>query len=145
MFPDTCNHPKTQAMAMRSFAPRDAAQAVYSLKLVFVGITITAANSYLVRSIIRAFAPRIAKVCNLSSFFITSCFDANTLALRNSCTMSTEYTPDINMEGEIQDDSYTSQMNEPIPVQGDNRRVEDPVNASSADSDQQLGKYHTPE
>lgn len=60
--------------------------------------------------------------------------------------MSTEYTPDINMEGTLQDDSYASaQMNEPVPVQGDNKQVEDPVDASSADSDQQLGKYHTSE
>ncbi|KAH8126978.1 hypothetical protein ACSS6W_006143 [Trichoderma asperelloides] len=53
--------------------------------------------------------------------------------------MSTDYTPDINMESALQDDSYTStQTNEPIPVQGDNKQVEDPMNASSADSDEQL-------
>lgn len=60
--------------------------------------------------------------------------------------MSTDYTPDINMESALQDDSYTStQTNEPIPVQGDNKQVEDPMNASSADSDEQLGKYHVSE
>ncbi|KAK0755595.1 hypothetical protein N5P37_011837 [Trichoderma harzianum] len=49
------------------------------------------------------------------------------------------YTPDSDIEGKLQDDSYvTSQKNEPFPVQGDNERVEDPVKALSADSDQQL-------
>lgn len=54
-----------------------------------------------------------------------------------------DYTPDSDIEGKLQDDSYvTSQKNESVPVQGDNERVEDPVKASSADSDQQLGKYY---
>lgn len=56
--------------------------------------------------------------------------------------MSTEYTPDSNIEANLQDDSYTSQMNQPVPVQSDNKEVEDPVNASLADSDQQLGNHH---
>jgi hypothetical protein len=57
--------------------------------------------------------------------------------------MSTEYNPESNPEGRLQDDSYATQMNEPVPVQSDNNDVEDPVDASFADSDQQLGKYHT--
>jgi hypothetical protein len=53
------------------------------------------------------------------------------------------YTPDADIEENLQDDSYaTSQNKEQVPVQGDNKPVEDPVTASSADSDQQLGKYY---
>ncbi|PON27612.1 hypothetical protein TGAM01_v203379 [Trichoderma gamsii] len=52
--------------------------------------------------------------------------------------MSTEYTPDSNVESRLQDDSYATQTNEPVPVQSDNKGVEDPINASRADSDQQL-------
>ncbi|KAM0251928.1 hypothetical protein ACHAQJ_007943 [Trichoderma viride] len=49
------------------------------------------------------------------------------------------YTPDTDIEGSLQDNSYaTSQNKEPVPVQGDSKPVEDPVKASSADSDQQL-------
>ncbi|KAL7919085.1 hypothetical protein ACQKWADRAFT_212620 [Trichoderma austrokoningii] len=52
--------------------------------------------------------------------------------------MSDEYTPETNVESGLQDDSYASQMNEPVPVQSDDKQVEDPVDASFADSDQQL-------
>lgn len=57
--------------------------------------------------------------------------------------MSAEYNPESNVEGNIQDDSYASQMNEPVPVQRDNKDVEDPVDASFADTDQQLGNSYT--
>jgi hypothetical protein len=44
-------------------------------------------------------------------------------------------------EGQVQDDSYTTgTQNEAIPVQGDDAPVEDPIQASAADSDEQLGK-----
>ncbi|KAM0519391.1 hypothetical protein ACHAPE_003563 [Trichoderma viride] len=52
--------------------------------------------------------------------------------------MSAEYNPESNVDTTLQDDSYASQMNEPVPVQSDNKEVEDPVDASFADSDQQL-------
>lgn len=55
--------------------------------------------------------------------------------------MSNEYTPESNAESRLQDDSYASQMNEPVPVQSDSQQVEDPVDASFADSDQQLGNF----
>jgi hypothetical protein len=45
--------------------------------------------------------------------------------------------------GEFRDDSYVSRSghkNEPLAVQSDNDRVEDPINADKADSDAQLGK-----
>ncbi|KAL7973263.1 hypothetical protein HDV63DRAFT_368155, partial [Trichoderma sp. SZMC 28014] len=54
--------------------------------------------------------------------------------------MSAEYNPESNVEGNIQDDSYASQMNEPVPVQSDSKDVEDPVDASFADTDQQLAQ-----
>ncbi|KAK1246429.1 hypothetical protein MKX08_000231 [Trichoderma sp. CBMAI-0020] len=54
--------------------------------------------------------------------------------------MSTEYTPESNVGSNLEDDSYASQMNEPVPVQSDNKEVEDPVDASFADSDQQLAQ-----
>ncbi|KAL6876956.1 hypothetical protein J3F83DRAFT_727640 [Trichoderma novae-zelandiae] len=42
-------------------------------------------------------------------------------------------------EGQVQDDSYvTGSQNESVPVQRDNAPVEDPIQASSADSDRQL-------
>jgi len=45
-------------------------------------------------------------------------------------------------EGRVQDDSYVTGngKNEPIPVQGDDAPVEDPINAATADSDKQLGQ-----
>lgn len=44
--------------------------------------------------------------------------------------------------GDVQDDSYaTSGPKEPVPVQGDDAPVEDPIDAKTADSDEQLGKY----
>ncbi|EHK44806.1 uncharacterized protein TrAtP1_002954 [Trichoderma atroviride] len=54
--------------------------------------------------------------------------------------MSAEYTPESNVESNLQDDSYASQMKEPVPVQSDNKDIEDPVDASFADSDQQLAQ-----
>ncbi|KAM0451952.1 hypothetical protein ACHAPV_009767 [Trichoderma viride] len=54
--------------------------------------------------------------------------------------MSAEYNPESNVESNLQDDSYASQMNEPVPVQSDNKEIEDPVDASFADSDQQLAQ-----
>ncbi|PTB65871.1 hypothetical protein BBK36DRAFT_1141801 [Trichoderma citrinoviride] len=42
-------------------------------------------------------------------------------------------------EGQVQDDSYvTGTKNESVPVQSDDAPVEDPIKASSADSDRQL-------
>ncbi|KAL7904641.1 hypothetical protein GGI35DRAFT_462948 [Trichoderma velutinum] len=41
-------------------------------------------------------------------------------------------------EGQVQDDSYTTHRNDPIPVQRDNAPVEDPIQASAADTDKQL-------
>ncbi|EGR48260.1 uncharacterized protein TRIREDRAFT_107855 [Trichoderma reesei QM6a] len=44
-------------------------------------------------------------------------------------------------EGQVQDDSYTTgTQNEAIPVQGDDAPVEDPIQASAADSDEQLAQ-----
>ncbi|RFU74042.1 hypothetical protein TARUN_8208 [Trichoderma arundinaceum] len=44
-------------------------------------------------------------------------------------------------EGQVHDDSYvTDQKYQSIPVQRDNARVEDPIEASSADTDEQLNK-----
>ncbi|KAL6887563.1 hypothetical protein HDV57DRAFT_515079 [Trichoderma longibrachiatum] len=44
-------------------------------------------------------------------------------------------------EGQVSDDSYvTGTKNEAVPVQSDDAPVEDPINASSADSDQQLAR-----
>ncbi|KAF4977411.1 hypothetical protein FZEAL_6056 [Fusarium zealandicum] len=43
--------------------------------------------------------------------------------------------------GDFQDDSYVSRQgekNQPIPVQADSDRVEDPIDASQADTDAQL-------
>ncbi|EHK21111.1 uncharacterized protein TRIVIDRAFT_59511 [Trichoderma virens Gv29-8] len=41
-------------------------------------------------------------------------------------------------EGQVQDDSYVTSRKEPIPVESDNAVVEDPVQTSLADTDQQL-------
>ncbi|KAK4064433.1 hypothetical protein Trihar35433_7950 [Trichoderma harzianum] len=41
-------------------------------------------------------------------------------------------------EGQVQDDSYVTGGKESIPVQSDNAPLEDPIQASSADTDQQL-------
>ncbi|KAL7939319.1 hypothetical protein V8C35DRAFT_326414 [Trichoderma chlorosporum] len=41
-------------------------------------------------------------------------------------------------EGQVQDDSYVTGGKESIPVQRDNAPVEDPIEASVADTDQQL-------
>ena len=44
-------------------------------------------------------------------------------------------------EAQVQDDSYvTGTQNESVPVQSDDAPVEDPIQASSADSDRQLGE-----
>ena len=43
-------------------------------------------------------------------------------------------------EGQVQDKSYTtSTQSQPIPVQGDDKPVEDPIDERKADSDAQLG------
>jgi hypothetical protein len=42
-------------------------------------------------------------------------------------------------EGQVQDDSYVTKTNEPIPVTGDNANIADPVKPKNADSDKQLG------
>lgn len=45
--------------------------------------------------------------------------------------------------GDVEDNSYISRQgnkNEPLPVQADGDRIEDPIDASTADSDEQLGK-----
>lgn len=47
--------------------------------------------------------------------------------------------------GNVQDDSYVSRQgskNEPLPVQSDSDRVEDPIDENVADSDAQLGKMN---
>lgn len=48
--------------------------------------------------------------------------------------------------GDVQDNSYVSRPGEkhqPIPVQSDGMKVEDPVDANTADSDRQLGMAYT--
>ncbi|OAA48624.1 hypothetical protein NOR_01874 [Metarhizium rileyi] len=40
--------------------------------------------------------------------------------------------------GQVQDNSYATRKSEAIPVQSDNAPVEDPVDATNADSDKQL-------
>ncbi|KAM0479060.1 hypothetical protein ACHAPX_005040 [Trichoderma viride] len=57
--------------------------------------------------------------------------------------MSNEYKPESDVDNNLQDDSYASRMNEPVPVQSDNKEVEDPVDASFADSDKQLAQDDT--
>lgn len=51
--------------------------------------------------------------------------------------------------GDFQDDSYVSRQgnkNEPLPVQSDADRVDDPIDGDIADSDEQLGKSaHAPQ
>jgi len=46
-------------------------------------------------------------------------------------------------EGNVQDDSYVSRsgQNESVPVQRDGTAVEDGIDARTADSDEQLGKF----
>lgn len=44
-------------------------------------------------------------------------------------------------EGRVQDDSYITGGKESIPVQSDGAPIEDPIQASSADTDEQLGTY----
>ncbi|EFY85927.1 hypothetical protein J3459_005998 [Metarhizium acridum] len=43
-------------------------------------------------------------------------------------------------EGQVQDNSYVTgtKSNQPIPVQSDNARVEDPIDTKKADTDEQL-------
>ncbi|CAI6079358.1 unnamed protein product [Clonostachys chloroleuca] len=41
-------------------------------------------------------------------------------------------------EGQVQDDSYVTKTNEPIPVTGDNANIADPMKPKNADSDKQL-------
>ncbi len=56
--------------------------------------------------------------------------------------MNDQVTGDV-PAGDAQDNDYvsrTGQKQGPIPVQSDNDRVEDPINAGTADSDEQLGK-----
>ncbi|KAL7957649.1 hypothetical protein V8C34DRAFT_171384 [Trichoderma compactum] len=43
-------------------------------------------------------------------------------------------------EGRVQDDSYVTGGKESIPVQSDGAPIEDPVQASSADTDEQLAQ-----
>lgn len=46
--------------------------------------------------------------------------------------------------GDFRDDSYVSRQgnkNEPLPVQSDGDRVEDPIDENVADTDEQLGKF----
>lgn len=48
--------------------------------------------------------------------------------------------------GSVQDNSYVSRPGEkaePIPVQSDDMKIEDPIDANTADSDRQLGTFHT--
>jgi len=44
-------------------------------------------------------------------------------------------------QGQVDDPSYVTKQNEPIPVQDDNAPVEDPVRPENADSDKQLGEF----
>jgi hypothetical protein len=46
--------------------------------------------------------------------------------------------------GDFRDDSYVSRQgnkNEPLPVQSDGDRIEDPIDENVADTDEQLGQY----
>jgi hypothetical protein len=47
-------------------------------------------------------------------------------------------------EGQVQDDSYVTKKNEPIPVTGDDENIEDPVYPKNADSNKQLGMLSLP-
>lgn len=46
-------------------------------------------------------------------------------------------------EGQVQDSSYETGRNEPIPVQKDDDPVEDPVNPRDADNDKELGNIRS--
>jgi hypothetical protein len=48
-------------------------------------------------------------------------------------------------QGDVMDNDYKSRPGQSeIPVQGDDKPVEDPIDAETADSDEQLGKiFHT--
>lgn len=44
--------------------------------------------------------------------------------------------------GDVEDNSYISRQgtkHEPLPVQADSDRIEDPIDPNTADSDEQLG------
>jgi hypothetical protein len=47
-------------------------------------------------------------------------------------------------DGQVNDSSYMTKKNEPIPVQDDSAPVEDPIRPEKADSDEQLGKHRFP-
>lgn len=57
---------------------------------------------------------------------------------QNTSNMSSNEIP----QGDAQDNDYVSRPGESdtIPVQSDNAKVEDPIDAETADSDAQLGK-----
>lgn len=44
-------------------------------------------------------------------------------------------------QGDVMDNDYKSGSGEHIPVQGDEKPVEDPINPATADSDEQLGEF----
>jgi hypothetical protein len=47
--------------------------------------------------------------------------------------------------GEVQDNDYKSRTGQnEIPVQADDKPVEDPIDPETADSDAQLGEFHPP-
>ena len=43
--------------------------------------------------------------------------------------------------GQVQDSSFTTSRNDPVPVQKDNDPVEGPMDTGDADSDRQLGTF----
>ena len=46
-------------------------------------------------------------------------------------------------QGDVMDNDYKSRTGQSeIPVQGDDKPVEDPIDATTADSDEQLGMCH---
>lgn len=47
-------------------------------------------------------------------------------------------------QGDVMDNDYTSRTGQSeIPVQGDDKPVEDPIDPATADSDEQLGEAST--
>merc|ERR1712134_203180 len=70
--------------------------------------------------------------------------------IRTACTVRTSTTITMSAEnlqdapaGEFQDNSYVSRSgnkSEPLPVQSDGDKIEDPVDENVADTDAQLGQ-----
>lgn len=61
--------------------------------------------------------------------------------IQNLTIMSSENLTDA-PTGEFQDNSYVSRSGhkaEPLPVQSDDAKIEDPIDPNTADTDEQLG------